>query len=145
VQKINFYPGQNKHILGTEDEFLAQMRVETPSQNKVIFCINDTACGAQWQPLLVWAGGTYARREADFPEEQSTATWLKTHMLPLDIKAPGFDMCRSLEQVLKTWERAEWYGKAPHRLALTKPFPYATASMQEFFSNRRSRQVGTNL
>ena len=87
-------------------------------------------------PFFLWAGGTYARREADFPEEQSTATWLETHILPLGIKAPGFRFCRSVEQVLTTWEQTRWYGKAPHRLALSKPFPYATASMREFVSNR---------
>ena len=79
-----------------------------------------------------WAGGTYARREADFPDEQSSSTWLETYMLPLGIKAPGFRCCRDFEQVLKTWKHAQWYGKAPHRLALETPFPYATTSMQKF-------------
>ena len=57
-------------------------------------------------------------------------------MLPLGIKAPGFRFCRSVEQVLTTWEQTRWYGNTPHRLALSKPFPYATASMREFVSNR---------
>ena len=66
------------------------------------------------------------------PDEQSSSTWLETYMLPLGIEAPGFRCCRDFEQVLKTWEHAQWYGKAPHRLALKMPFPYATTSMQKF-------------
>jgi hypothetical protein len=89
--------------------------------------------GAQ---TFLWAGGTYARREADFSAEQSTSTWLETHMRVLGIEAPGFRFCCSPEQILKTWERAEWYGTAPHRRALQEAFPYATASMQEFHFGR---------
>ena len=85
------------------------------------------------QQLFLWAGGAYARREADFPAEQSTATWLETHMLSLGIETADFSFCRDVEQVVRTWERAQWYGKVPKRRALMERFPYATAYMQDFF------------
>ena len=98
-------------------------------------CVSPEPTSSSCGPLelLLWAGGTYARREADFPDEQSSSTWLETYMLPLGIKAPGFRCCRDFEQVLKTWKHAQWYGKAPHRLALKTPFPYATTSMQKIY------------
>jgi len=84
-------------------------------------------------PLFLWAGGTYARREADFPEAQSTATWLENRMVPLGIRSPGVHFCRSIEEVIRTWKQAQWYSKAPHRSALLQPFPFAIASMQDFW------------
>ena len=102
----------------------------------------DCCCmysGALWGsvPLLVWAGGTYALRPEDFPEEQSCTDWLEAHMLPLGILAPGCDkhgVCRpnSLKALAKMWSFAKWHGPAPHPWALRSPFPYACASMRSY-------------
>ena len=83
-------------------------------------------------PLLFWAGGTYARRPEDFPQEQSSAAWLEQHMLPLYIEAPGFRRHDSLEGLAKTWSLAKWHGQAPHPFAIKEPFPYATTSMRAY-------------
>ena len=84
--------------------------------------------------LFLWAGGTYARREADFPETQSTAMWLEKHMVPLGIRSPGVHFCSSVKEVVRTWKQAQWHSNAPHRLALMRPFSYAIASMQDLLS-----------
>ncbi len=81
-------------------------------------------------PLLLWAGGTYARRPEDFPKEQSSAAWLEDYLLPLDLKTPRFKWHQSLEDLAKTWSSAKWHGKAPHPYAIKEPFPYASASMR---------------
>ena len=83
-------------------------------------------------PLFLWAGGTYARREADFPKAQSTVMWIDKHILPLGIRSPGVHFCESIEKADRTWKQAQWYGKAPDPCALMQPFPYATASMRDF-------------
>ena len=87
-------------------------------------------------PLLFWAGGTYARRPEDFPQEQSSAAWLEKFFLPLELKTPKFKWHESLGDLAKTWSSAKWHGKAPHPHAIKEPFPYACPSMiclsQEF-------------
>ena len=55
-------------------------------------------------PLLFWAGGTYARRPEDFPQEQSPAAWLEEFLLPLELKAPVFEWHASLEDLAKYWD-----------------------------------------
>ena len=84
-------------------------------------------------PLFFWSGGTYAHRPEDFPPEQSSAAWLAEHLLPLNLKTPGFQHHDSLEKLAKTWSVAKWHGKAPHPFAIRQPFPYATASMRSYF------------
>ena len=86
-------------------------------------------------PLLFWAGGTYARRPEDFPQEQSSAAWLEEFLLPLELKAPRFEWHESLEDLAKTWRSAKWHGKAPHPYAIREPFPYASASMRKYYSD----------
>ena len=83
-------------------------------------------------PLLLWAGGTYARRPEDFPQEQSSKAWLEEYLLPLDLKAPGFRWHESVEKLAKTWSSARWHGKAPHPHAIKEPFPYASPSMRKY-------------
>ena len=95
-------------------------------------CFYALEYAGQSMPLLFWAGGTYARRPEDFPQEQSSAAWLEEHLLPLDIKAPGFLHHDSLEGLAKTWSLAKWHGQAPHPFAIKEPFPYATASMRSY-------------
>jgi hypothetical protein len=84
-------------------------------------------------PLLFWAGGTYARRPEDFPQEQSSAAWLEEFLLPLELKTPRFKWHKSLEDLAKTWRSAKWHGKAPHPRAISEPFPYASASMRKYW------------
>ena len=86
-------------------------------------------------PLLFWAGGTYARRPEDFPQEQSSAAWLEEFLLPLQMKVPGFKWHESLEDLAKTWRSAKWHGKAPHPYAIQQPFPYASASMRKYWDD----------
>ena len=83
-------------------------------------------------PLLFWAGGTYARRPEDFPQEQLSAAWLEKFLLPLNMKKPGFKWHESLQDFAKTWSSAKWHGKAPHPYAIREPFPYASASMRQY-------------
>ena len=83
-------------------------------------------------PLLLWCGGTYARRPEDFPPEQSSAAWLEEHLLPLNLQPPSFRRHDSLEKLAKTWSLAKWHGKSPHPYAIKQPFPYATASMRSY-------------
>ena len=86
-------------------------------------------------PLLFWAGGTYARRPDDFPQEQSSAAWLEEFLLPLELKAPVFEWHASLEDLAKTWRSTKWHGKAPHPYAIKEAFPYAIASMRKYWDD----------
>ena len=92
-------------------------------------------------PLLFWAGGTYARRPEDFPQEQSSAAWLEEFLLPLGLTAPVLRPRRfylnheSLSDLAKTWSSAKWHGKAPHPYAINEPFPYASASMRKYWGD----------
>ena len=92
-----------------------------------------------FMPLLFWAGGTYARRPEDFPQEQSSAAWLEQFLLPLGLTAPVLRPRRfylnheSLSDLAKTWSSAKWHGKAPHPYAIREPFPYASASMRKYY------------
>jgi len=96
-------------------------------------------------PLLFWAGGTYARRPEDFPQEQSSAAWLEEFLLPLEMRAPGIrskylyhDSCSDLA---KTWSSAKWHGKAPHPYAIREPFPYASASMRKYYCDAKIKTL----
>ena len=86
-------------------------------------------------PLLFWAGGTYARRPEDFPQEQSSAAWLEEFLLPLELKAPMYKWHESLRDLPKTWSSAKGHGKAPHPYAISEPFPYASASMRKYWGD----------
>ena len=94
-----------------------------------------------FMPLLFWAGGTYARRPEDFPQEQSSAAWLEQFLLPLGLTAPVLRPRRfylnheSLSDLAKTWSSAKWHGKAPHPYAINEPFPYASASMRKYWGD----------
>ena len=46
-------------------------------------CVSPEPTHLSYGPLqlLLWAGGTYARREADFPDEQSSSAWLDTVLI----------------------------------------------------------------
>ena len=91
-------------------------------------------------PLLFWAGGTYARRPEDFPQEQSSAAWLEEFLLPLKMRAPGIrsiQTCGYCSDLAKTWSSAKWHGKAPHPYAIREPFPYASASMRKYYCDAK--------
>ena len=83
-------------------------------------------------PLLFSSGGTFVRRPEDFPPEQSSAAWLEEHLLPLNLKMPGFQHHDSLEKLAKTWSLSKWHGKEPYLFAIKQPLPYATASMRSY-------------
>ena len=99
------------------------------------FCFYYSHLPGWPMPLLFWAGGTYARRPENFPQEQSSAAWLEKFLLPLGLKAPGFKWHESLSDLAKTWSSAKWHGKAPHPYAINQPFPYLSASMRKYWGD----------
>jgi hypothetical protein len=82
-EKLSFLQVQREMLFkpGGVRDMITAWEVQTSQYSKYkLHCISFDPELHYDQPLFLWAGGTYARREADFPEEQSTATWLETHM-----------------------------------------------------------------
>ena len=96
-------------------------------------------------PFLFWAGGTYARRPEDFPQEQSSAAWLEEFLLPLEMKPPTFKWHESMWDFAKTWRSAKWHGKAPHPYAIKGPFPYDSASMRKYYGDVPRESAWSNF
>ena len=136
-RKFQFYKDIRQEYPSTGIWDLRDSRLSTTTVYRRYLLWESSACFYRsefpgWSmPLLLWAGGTYARRPEDFPQEQSSKAWLEEYLLPLDLKAPGFRRHESVENLAKTWSSARWHGKAPHPHAIKEPFPYASPSMRK--------------
>ena len=65
-------------------------RLNSPSIWESSSCLYSSDLPGCPMPLLFWAGGTYARRPEDVPQEQSSAAWMEEFLLPLELKTPRF-------------------------------------------------------